>query len=601
MSPRPRLKGMALDRPQQENLHTCTRAGTVMALGTLVCRITGFVRNSMVVAALGTSLLGDTYAVANVLPNTLLMLLLGGALNGVLVPELIRARHAPDGGAGYRDRLLTLGTIALAITTTGAVLAAPALTHTVATAFTGRQLDLAVSLAQYCLPQLFFYGLFALLSQILIAHDRFTSTAWVPALNNLIAIAVFATFIILTRTTTPQELTGGQAALLGLGSTLGIAVQALALWPALRRTGYTWTPRFDWRGHGLARLARAAGWACTAVATSQVAFWAITRMATRLSQRAARQQLDTGMGLSTYLNAYQVWIVPHGVIAVSLTTAALPALTRTALHHNAAAFRQRLTHLSRALTGLLVPITLILGTTAPHLATLAYGYGRTTAADCLVIAQTLTAFAPGLPALSLQYAYARALQTLGDARTPALLTTGISALNVTGSALACTLLPTRWAVIGMASAHTCACLAGAVATAALLARRTHTTAHDTDDAPHPVLPLQTTPPGRGPVNAHLRITAACLPGAAAATLLTYACPAPRTMSHLQAAVQALTGGALVLISLLLFARPTGAAQHLGILTELTRTTLRHTRAQTRRARIRLHALRGARRHPGRRP
>ncbi|WP_372412464.1 murein biosynthesis integral membrane protein MurJ [Streptomyces luteireticuli] len=537
-----------------------------MALGALVSRITGFIRNAMIVAALGTALLSDAYTVANTLPNTIFMLLMGGTLTSVLVPELVRARHDADGGVACCDRFLTACLIVLALATAGVICAAPALIHAYAPAFTGQQLDLSVSLARYCLPQLFFYGLFTLLGQILVSRDRFGPMAWTPVLNNLVAIAVFATFIAVThRAHAADHISSNSAALLGLGSTLGIAVQALALWPSLRRSGHTWRPRFDWRGQGLTRIVRSAGWAGASLTVGQLAFWAITRMATGLSQDAARQHLAAGVGLSAYLSAYQLWIVPHGIVAVSLTTAALPRLTRSVVQHDRGAFAELVTDLTQSLAAVLVPVALVMGVMAPQIAALAYRYGRTTADDCMIIAEILAAFAPGLPAMSAQYAHARALQALGDNRTPALLTCVSSVLNVAGSTVAYMVLPTRWAAVGMAAAHTVACMTGAVVTSRLLSHRAQQPGAPAADAVPGLRLKNAFGPGHASTAVHLRTLAAGLPGAAVAGLLSYTV-APRGVGS-PVFLIAVTGAGCLLVgcSLRILASPMHVPQSIGIL------------------------------------
>jgi putative peptidoglycan lipid II flippase len=227
------------------------RSSGLMALGSLVSRATGFVRSAVVVAALGTGLLNDAYSVANTLPNIVFMLLIGGALNSVFVPELVRAVQHADGGRAYTDRLLTACVAGLAGITAVAVVAAPWLARLYAPVFTGGQLNLTVALARYCLPQIFFYGLFAVLGQVLNARDRFGAMMWTPVVNNLVVIGVFGLYLGIARDTVDAgRITTGQEMLLGAGSTLGIVTQALALLPSLRRAGFRWRPRFDWRPAG---------------------------------------------------------------------------------------------------------------------------------------------------------------------------------------------------------------------------------------------------------------------------------------------------------------------------------------------------------------
>lgn len=211
------------------------RSGALMAAGSIVSRATGFVRSAVVVAALGTHFLGDGYAVANTIPNIVYILLIGGALNAVFVPELIKAakRHE-DGGVAYTDRLLTVCVLALLALTAAAVLATPWIVRAYAPAgYSAAQLDTTVALARFCLPQILFYGLFTLLGQVLNARGRFGAMMWTPILNNLVLIAVFG-FHLYVSVGGDEVLSASETRLLGIGTTAGIVVQALALIPSLR-------------------------------------------------------------------------------------------------------------------------------------------------------------------------------------------------------------------------------------------------------------------------------------------------------------------------------------------------------------------------------
>ncbi|WP_442809645.1 lipid II flippase MurJ, partial [Streptomyces sp. SR27] len=200
-------------------------------------------------AALGAGYVADGYAVGNSVPTIVYMLLLGGALNAVFVPELVKAakEHA-DGGVAYTDRLLTLCALALTALTAAAVLAAPQIVD-LYTDYAGPQREMTVAFARACLPQILFLGLFTLLGQVLNARGRFGAMMWTPVLNNVVVVAVFGLFLVVSD---GGELTPGETALLGWGTTAGIALQALALVPSLRAAGFRWRPRFDWRGSGLA-------------------------------------------------------------------------------------------------------------------------------------------------------------------------------------------------------------------------------------------------------------------------------------------------------------------------------------------------------------
>ncbi|MEU5164179.1 murein biosynthesis integral membrane protein MurJ [Streptomyces sp. NPDC020875] len=444
------------------------RSGALMAAGSLVSRLTGFARSAVVAAALGIGLIADGYAVANAVPTIVYMLLVGGALNAVFVPELVRAakEHA-DGGAAYTQRLLTACAIALLLITGAAVAAAPQIVSAY-TGYTGAQAEMTVAFARYCLPQIFFLGLFTVLGQVLNARGRFGAMMWTPVLNNLVVISVFGLYLA---TGDGGTLTPGETALLGWGTTAGIAVQALALVPSLRRAGFSWRPRFDWRGGGLTRPLRAAGWLVLLVLSNQAAYWVVTRLATTAGRRAAESGIDGGAGFSAYTNAYVLWAVPHGIITVSLVTALLPRMSRAAADGDRAAVRRDVSYALRTTASFIVPAACALFALAQPIMTVVYGYGRTDPDDVALMAGILMAFAPGLIAFSGQYVLSRAFYALSDTRTPFLLNLVVVAVNAGLAVVAYLLLPARWAVTGMAGAYSAGLVVGWVVTALVLRRR----------------------------------------------------------------------------------------------------------------------------------
>ncbi|MFD8635244.1 murein biosynthesis integral membrane protein MurJ [Streptomyces sp. NPDC059533] len=492
--------------PAPQPKSSVLRSGAVMAAGSIVSRATGFVRSAVVVAALGTGLLGDGYAVANTVPNILYILLIGGALNAVFVPELVRAaKEHEDGGAAYTDRLLTACTAALLVVTAAAVLAAPLIVSAY-TGYGGGQESTTVALARYCLPQILFYGLFTLLGQVLNARGRFGAMMWTPVLNNLVVIAVFGLFLYLSHDA-GAGLTASETRLLGLGTTAGIVVQALALVPSLRAARFRWRPRFDWRGSGLTRPLRNAGWLVLLVLTNQLAYWVVTRLSTATGQQAVDAGLAAGVGYTAYSNAYLLWMVPHGIVTVSLVTALMPRMSAAATDGDLARVRADVSYALRAGAALVVPAAALFAALAPWVIGSVFEYGRTGAADVAVMAGMLAAFAPGLIAYSAQYALSRGFYALSDTRTPFFLNLVIAALNAGLSAAAYLLLPPRWAVTGMAAACSIAFTAGAAVTAYVLARRLGPRA-GTRTGPR-------TERRTSAVGTHLRLVVACVPAAAA--------------------------------------------------------------------------------------
>ena len=166
-----------------------------MAVGTIFSRVTGLIRGLLLVAVLGTTLLGDTFNVANTMPNILYNLLIGGALTAVFVPQIVRATNGADGGSAFISRLVTATSVFLGGLVLIAVLIAPLLVRIFATSYVGRpEFQVTTLFMRYCLPQIFFMGLFALLSQIANAKGKFGPMMWAPILNNLVGIAVLLWF-----------------------------------------------------------------------------------------------------------------------------------------------------------------------------------------------------------------------------------------------------------------------------------------------------------------------------------------------------------------------------------------------------------------------
>ncbi|MFE6939986.1 murein biosynthesis integral membrane protein MurJ [Streptomyces chartreusis] len=522
------------------------RGSAVMAAGSLVSRATGFARSAVVAAAIGTiGPVPDGYAVGNALPTIVYMLLLGGAMNAVFVPELVKAaKEHDDGGVAYTDRLVTVCVVALLAITATAVWAAPAIID-VYTDYTGEQAAMTTAFARYCLPQIFFLGLFTLLGQVLNARGRFGAMMWAPVLNNLVVMAVFGLYLALAMGG-GDTLTATETAVLGWGTTAGIAAQALALVPALRAARFRWRPRFDWRGSGLTRPLRSAGWLVLLVLANQAAYWVTTRLATTAG-------LDGGPGYGAYNNAYALWVVPHGIITVSVVTALMPRMSAAAADGDTAAVRRDVSHALRVSASAVVPAACALFALAQPMMALAFGYGRTSAADTAAMAGILMAFAPGLVALSGQYVLSRAFYALSDTRTPFLLNLVIVTLNAGLSLAAAHLLPARWAVTGMAAAYSLALCAGWALTGRVLSRRLGV-----------ARPLRSSAAG-----AHARLLVAAVPATA------LGCFAVLGTAAAGPVVSTVAGATAVILAFALLARPLRLAELDALLAgarrKLTRT------------------------------
>ncbi|MBB4711848.1 putative peptidoglycan lipid II flippase [Streptomyces luteogriseus] len=447
------------------------RSALLMALGTVVSRASGLVRQVLQAAALGTGLLASTYNTANTVPTSLYTLVIGGALNAVLVPQLVRSRATEaDGGRAYEQRLVTLVLCVLAAGTALAVWAAPQIVglYMRDTADGHEAFELTVVFARFLLPQIFFYGVFGILGQVLNAREKFGAMMWTPVLNNVVLIGMFGAYLgLMTVPDRVEDITAGQVRLLGLGTTAGIAVQALALIPFVRASGFRFRPRFDWRGAGLGKSVHAAKWTLLFVLVNQVALTVVTNFA-----NAADQALpDAGAGYTAYMYAQTIWMLPQSIVTVSLVTALLPRMSRAAAENRVPELRADLSRALRASGVVIVPAGFLFLALGPHISTLLFAHGAADAATAQPLGQMLQAFGLGLIPFSAQYLLLRGFYAFEDTRTPFFMATWIAAVNialVTGCHL---LLPARWAVTGMAGAYAVSYLAGLAVTAWRLCRR----------------------------------------------------------------------------------------------------------------------------------
>jgi len=455
------------------------RAASVMAVGTVLSRATGFVRTAVIAATLGLALTADMFAVADALPAAMYTIVAGGVLNAVLVPQLVRAmKRDADGGEAYAQRLSSAVLLVLAGATAALVLAAP----WVIRIYVGpeyadpelrSQLDTIILISRFTLIQVFFYGVYALLGQMLNARGRFGPMMFAPILNNLIAIAVFGGYLALMGPLDPDsgEFTTAEAVWFGLGSTVGIAAQALVLLPVLWRTGLRLRLRTDLRGVGLGKAFRLGAWTVVLIGIMQVTQIVVIRLATSATAIAAESaDVERGAGIAVYNSAFLIIMVPHSIITVSLATALLPDLSRQAAAARLDLIRDRVMSALYAAMAIIIPFAGLLIALAGPVAVLLFGYGAARG-DVDLVAVTLAAFVPGLIGFTTTYMVQRAFYAQEDTRTPVFVQLIVSSVQI---GLSVALVPRLEPVLvstGLAAAWSVATIAGAVASLVLLRRR----------------------------------------------------------------------------------------------------------------------------------
>ncbi|MFJ3890211.1 murein biosynthesis integral membrane protein MurJ [Streptomyces rubrogriseus] len=431
------------------------KSSAVMAAGTMVSRLTGFVRSALIVSALGVGLLGDTFQVAYQLPTMIYILTVGGGLNSVFVPQLVRAmKDDDDGGEAFANRLLTLVMVALGALTVITVVAAPLLIRLLSNPVASDPAanEVGITFVRYFLPSIFFMGLHVVMGQVLNARGRFGAMMWTPVLNNIVIIVTLGLFIWVygTAETSGMKVTSippeGER-LLGIGVLLGLIVQSLAMIPYLRETGFRLRLRFDWRGHGLGKAITLAKWTVLFVLANQAGAMIVIQ----LSTAAGKASPVDGTGFAAYANAQLIWGLPQAIITVSLMAALLPRISRSASEEDGGAVRDDISQGLRTTAVAIVPVSFGFVALGIPMCTLMFGSSGTSEATNM--GYMLMAFGLGLIPYSVQYVVLRAFYAYEDTRTPFYNTVIVAVVNAAASGLCYLLLPSRWAVVGMAASY----------------------------------------------------------------------------------------------------------------------------------------------------
>jgi putative peptidoglycan lipid II flippase len=426
------------------------RHSGVMAAGTLASRFTGFIRTAVLLYALGTKDLGDAYNVANTVPNAVYNLALGGILTSVAVPLIVSAakKHA-DRGEAYDQRIFTLGVLVLGAVTLLATAAAVPITavygHGMPNAAT---YHLTVLFSFFFLPQIFFYGVSSLAGAILNARGSFAAPMWTPIVNNVVVVLAAVGFMLVAGLNrSPGNISAGEIQLLGIGTTLGIVAQTAALFPSLRKVGFRWRPRFDFRRAEVSELGRMSGWMLGYIVTTQISFLVTTIVSNDAGARVCAS--CAGAGFAAFSNAWQLFQLPYAIVGMSVITAMLPRMSAHAAEGNNELVTSDYSTATRLASVIIVPSALILAVLGPALAQGVFGHGSTSAASARYLGLVFAVFSLGLLPYTIFNLQMRVFYAMHDNRTPALIGGVAMAVRIAASLAALALLPPRDVVAGL--------------------------------------------------------------------------------------------------------------------------------------------------------
>jgi putative peptidoglycan lipid II flippase len=440
----------------------------VLAVGTMLSRLTGMLRTMGTAWALGSNGVSDAYILANTTPNIIYDLVLGGALAGTLVPVFVELLNTPsaDGGeeAGWRgiSAVCTAILAVLGVVTVVFWFATPAIIHLYTvlnhTKQVGAERQLATSLLYLFVPQLGLYGVFAVAAALLQAKRRYAAPMYTPILNNLVVIGVLIAFAVLVASATPAAVHGDHTAvlLLGLGTTGGVAVMTFALFPFLARAGVRVRPVWDPFHPACRKIVRLGGWVFGVVVANQIALLVVMLLSNH----------RTG-DYSAYSYAYLFMTLPFGVWVVSVMSPMETEVAHAWQAGDRAAARGHLVESIWLVIVIIIPAGLGMAVLARPAIQIVLEHGNLSATGARATADALIAMALGLPAFSLFLVFMRAFQAMQDTRSMFYIYLVENGLNIV---LALALYP-RFGIRGLAASLSLAYAGGALVAGFHLSRR----------------------------------------------------------------------------------------------------------------------------------
>ena len=444
------------------------RNAAVMSGGTLLSRVTGLIRVTVTLAALGFTVVSDGYNAANTTPNIIYELVLGGILTSVFVPALIGRGRDRGRGAQFEtaNRFLTITLVLL----TGVAVVGAVIAPWIMRLYLGgvddpirraQEIELGTFFLRWFMPQIVFYGVGAVAGGLLTANRRFAAQMYAPVLNNLAVIATMFALIAMRGTTPPrvETLTFAEKTLLGAGTTFGVLAMTAALWPALRGIGFRWRLRWDWRHESVRQLFHLARWVVVYVVANQIAYLIIIRLASRISAGA----------YTAYSQAFVFFSLPHAIVAVSIFTALIPGMADRWTVEDRAGVRDLFSRGFRDTMIVMIPAAAGYVVLAGPIVALLAGHGAVRGVELPVLAHILAGFAIGLPFFSAFQLMTRTLYAMHDSRTPALVNIGVAVVNISADLL----LAFAWhrGVTGLALGHAVSYVFGSALLFVIVRRR----------------------------------------------------------------------------------------------------------------------------------
>lgn len=440
-----------------------------MAIGTLISRMTGLFRLSVIAWSLGISTLSDIFNLSNNAPNTFFDLLIGGVLASTITPVMVASTSRTSRREARRalSAITTITTLALIIASILFELLAPVImrAYFISNHQPTRDLQLqaATNLLRFFAPQLFFYGVISIATSLLNTKRHFKVPAFAPIANNAAAILTLVIFHFSYAHLTELQRVSGLAhastplIVLGVGTTAGVAIQCLVVIVAVLKSNISLSFVFDIRHSAVREIFRLSGWSFGYVVTNQIALYVVLALA---------EGHEAG-AVSAYNNSYLFFQLPYGIAAFSVMAAIIPDLSEYHTHGERSNFVSTLTRGLRVSVASLIPFTALYLTTAPALITLLLGHGAATQVGINQTARSLEALGLGLVPFGTFLALVQGLQAARAAKEVFFIYLVENTVNV---ALAL-LLVRSLGVFGLSLSVTIAYMVGTLVALGFMTRR----------------------------------------------------------------------------------------------------------------------------------
>lgn len=422
------------------------RAGVIIATGTLTSRLLGFFRAALLVYAIGnTGLAANAFSIGGKVPNFIYSLIITGALTAVLVPQITKAALKEDGGQAYINRLVTLAIVSTTALLPVIGVLTPWLIDFLGAEWSDEQLRLATLFAWWLLPQILFFSLYTVAGEVLNAKSFFGPYAWTPVLNNLISIAGMIVFIALYGSDADGVMSLERwdplaIALLAGSSTLGVAIQGIALFAFWKKVGLTFRFDFRFRGIGLGTMGKVAFWMFLTVLIAQLVGLVYSRVQSLGNDPAVAGNMAWDL-------VKTIVILPHSIFVITLVTANFTRMSTSANEGNLDQMKTYLTKALRVAVFAMMFFVVVISLLSMPIMRLI----QPTVAYATLVASTplLVIMMCGMLGHSVLFVVNRGFFSMSDTKRPFFISSIFSVLAL-GGALISAQLREEWIVYGLA-------------------------------------------------------------------------------------------------------------------------------------------------------